>query len=98
MVYEYVSEYSISRFTLIYFNNVPGPIGPARSCRMINTYLIEAFSRVGMCSGASVGTLHYLLGGNPLPLLPTNSNGFHNGNHSSRAPLKYAPHNLCAAG
>jgi len=98
MVYEYVSEYSISRFTLIYFNNVPGAIGPVRSCRMINTYLIEAFSGVGMCSGASVGTLHYLFGGNPLPLLPTNINDFDNGNHYFRVPFKYAPHNLFTAG
>ncbi|MGH7777009.1 MAG: DUF3048 domain-containing protein [Candidatus Dormibacterales bacterium] len=94
IVYEYISEYSITRMTAIYFNNVPPLVGPVRSCRMINPYLDYSFDGVFMCSGASVGTLHYLFGGNGLPLVPGIINDFDNGNHFFRVGFKYAPHNL----
>ena len=94
MVFEYISEYSITRMTAIYFNNPPPLVGPVRSCRMINPYLDYAFDGVFMCSGASVGTLHYLFGGDGLPLVPGIINDFDNGNHFFRVGFKYAPHNL----
>ena len=97
MVFEYISEYNISRFTLVYFNNPPpGQIGPIRSCRMINAYLIEAFQGVLMCSGASDGTLGYLWGTTKpgLPGLRVSINDYDKGDHYFRANFKPAPHNV----
>jgi hypothetical protein len=97
MVFEYISEYIIPRFTLLFFNNpAQGMIGPVRSCRMINTYLVEAFQGIQMCSGASDGTLHYLLGdGSPTaPHLRININDYDHGDHFFRVNFKAAPHNL----
>jgi hypothetical protein len=96
MVFEYISEYNISRFTLVYLNNPPsGQIGPVRSCRMINTYLVEAFQGITMCSGASDGTLGYLWGP---PHLPVNINDYDTGGHYVRVNYKVAPHNLYTDG
>ena len=99
IVYEYVSEYSISRMTAIYFNKPPGLVGPVRSCRMINPYLVYAFDGYFECSGASVGTLHYLFG-NPdgWPLVPGVINDFDQHNHFYRVGFKAAPHNLYTDG
>ncbi len=95
MVYEYVSEYQISRMTAVYFNSPPALIGPVRSCRMINPYIGFAFRSVTMCSGGSVGTLHYVFG-NPegTAMLPVTINDFDRGNHFFRSNAKAAPHNL----
>jgi hypothetical protein len=95
MVYEYVSEYQISRMTAIYFNKPPGLVGPVRSCRMINPYLVYAFAGYEECSGASVGTLHYLFGE---PLVPGAINDFDLRNHFYRVGFKAAPHNLYTDG
>lgn len=95
MVYEYVSEYSISRMTAIYFNKPPGLVGPVRSCRMINPYLAYALDGYFECSGASVGTLHYLFGD---PLVPGVINDFDQHNHFYRVGFKFAPHNLYTDG
>ncbi len=96
MVYEYISEYNISRFTLVYFNSYPANIGPVRSCRMINTYLVEAFQGVQACSGASDGTLGYLWGsaGPGLPALRVAINDYDKGDHFYRVNWKPAPHNV----
>jgi hypothetical protein len=96
VVFEYISEYNISRFTLVYFNTYPGNIGPVRSCRMINTYLVEAFQGVQGCSGASDGTLGYLWGsaGPGLPALRVAINDYDHGNHFYRVNWKPAPHNV----
>ena len=92
MVFEYISEYGISRFTLVYFNNPPtGQIGPVRSCRMINPYLIEAFQGIAMCSGASDGTLARLWGP---PAMRVNINDYDKGDHYFRVNYKPAPHNV----
>ena len=96
MVYEYLSEYGISRFTLVYFNQPAALIGPVRSCRMINTYLIEELQGIQMCSGASDGTLHYLWGSPPgtLPPLRVMINDYDTGDHFYRVSFKPAPHNV----
>jgi hypothetical protein len=99
MVYEYVSEYQISRMTAIYFNKPPGLVGPVRSCRMINPYLVFGYAGYEECSGASVGTLHYLFG-NPdgWPLVPGVISDFDQGSHFFRVNFKAAPHNLYTDG
>jgi hypothetical protein len=91
MAFEYISEYNISRFTLMFFNQPSSQIGPVRSCRMINAYLLDEFHGIQMCSGGSVGTLHYFYGD---PLLASNINDFDNGSHYFRVGFKPAPHNL----
>jgi len=96
IVFEYLSEYQITRFTLVYFNTYAANIGPVRSCRMINTYLVEAFQGVTACSGASDGTLGYLWGsaGPGLPALRVAINDYDRGNHFLRVNWKPAPHNV----
>jgi len=98
IVYEYVSEYNISRMTAIYFNKPPDLVGPVRSCRMINPYLGFAWDGYTMCSGASVGTLHYMFF-DP-HTVPGTINDFDQGNHFFRSGIdgKAAPHNLYTNG
>jgi hypothetical protein len=94
-VYEYLSEYQVSRMTAIYLGQLPGLMGPVRSCRMVNPYLNFAFQGVTMCSGASVGTLHYMFGSaDGLPPVPSSINDFDNGSHFNRVSFKPAPHNV----
>jgi hypothetical protein len=99
IAWEYISEYNISRFTLTYFNNLPGQIGPVRSCRMINPYLGDALHGVTMCSGASDGTLRYLWGSAGAPAgIPVIINDYDQGNHFFRVNFMEAPHNLFTDG
>ena len=90
IVYEYISEYNVNRFTAMYFNNPPALIGPVRSCRLINPPLNFAFHGFTMCSGASVGTLHFMFD----LKVPAVINDFDTGNHFMRVGFKAAPHNL----
>src|SRR5215472_8920234 len=62
LVYEYLSEYSITRMTAVYFAHVPAQVGPVRSCRMINPYVGFAYVAVTMCSGVSDGTGGWIVG------------------------------------
>jgi hypothetical protein len=99
IAWEYISEYNISRFTLTYFSGGPGQIGPVRSCRMINPYLGTAFKSVTMCSGASDGTLRYLLGSAGAPAgIPVIINDYDTGNHFFRVNFMSAPHNVYTDG
>lgn len=95
VVYEYISEYGISRFTLINFNQPAAITGPVRSCRMINTYLLSAFHGVQLCSGASNRTINFLFGDFvPGPKLATIINDYDLGNHFYREGSRPAPHNV----
>ena len=95
IVFEYISEYHITRMTAVYFNQVPKLVGPVRSCRMVNAYLDYAFDGLHMCSGASVGTLHWLFGnGQGAPIAPGTINDFDQGNHFFRSSSHYAPHDV----
>jgi DUF3048 family protein len=94
MVYEYISEYSISRMTAIYFNQVPAIIGPVRSCRLINIPLNQAYFAVTMCSGVSPGThgvINQTTGPRPLHLV---INDYDHGGHFFRDSSRVAPYNL----
>jgi hypothetical protein len=94
MVVEYISEYSISRMTAVYFNAVPALVGPVRSCRMINIPLSFAFRAVTMCSGASDGTLGQLWHQG----VPVVINDYDHGGHFFRSRARAAPHNLYTTG
>lgn len=94
MVVEYISEYSISRMTAIYFNAVPPLVGPVRSCRMINIPLNFAFGALTMCSGASDGTLGQLWHQG----VPVVINDYDKRGHFFRSSARAAPHNLYTSG
>ncbi len=107
MVYEYISEYSITRMTAIYFNHPPALIGPVRSCRLISIPLNLSFDGVTMCSGVSPGTharinLAIQYGAGEFDATTRQNprrmhvliNDYDNGNHFSRVGFMFAPHNL----
>lgn len=92
LVFEYVSEYSITRMTTIYFNRPASQIGPVRSCRLVNIALGEAFSGALMCSGLSHGTDLRLRAANPPVHYVTNDHD--PDSHFTRVSFNFAPHNL----
>ncbi len=99
VVFEYLSEYSVTRMTAIYFNRVPDTVGPVRSCRMINPYLGFAYTAMTMCSGVSVGTSPWMFGANPgSQLVPNIMEAYDRGAHYFRVGFRAAPHNLYTSG
>lgn len=97
MVFEYLSEYQVTRMTAIYFNTAPGSVGPVRSCRPINVYLGFAFDGHTLCTGASSGTLHYLwLPGHFLPGIMWDWE--QRGSHFYENPSRYQPHQVYTRG
>jgi hypothetical protein len=97
MVFEYISEFSINRMAAFYFNHVPDTVGPVRSCRTINAFLVFAFEALLMCSGVARGTQHYVPGGSshgtkPAPgVIADQEVGT---THFYRSNNNFAPHNL----
>jgi hypothetical protein len=99
IVYEYLSEYAITRMTAIYFAGMPAEVGPVRSCRMINPYLGYAYSAMTMCSGVSDGTGGWIVGTTPGSRpVPTVTEGTDPGGYFYRVGFKAAPHNLYTSG
>jgi hypothetical protein len=99
LVYEYLTEYQVTRLTAIYLNHVPELVGPVRSCRMVNPYLGYAYAGITMCSGGSVGTLHWMFGSPEEGRLVANlMDAFDKGDHYFRSYLKPPPHNLYTSG
>jgi hypothetical protein len=99
MVYEYLSEYSVTRMTAIYFGRIPAQVGPVRSCRMVNTYLGYAYAGPTMCSGVSDGTGGWIIGTTPGSRPISNSmEGYDRGDHFIRVGFRAAPHNLYTSG
>jgi len=58
MVYEYISEGSIPRLSVIYWHPLPDLVGPVRSCRLITIRLELMYKGMIYCSGAN----DYVLG------------------------------------
>jgi hypothetical protein len=58
MVYEYISEGSIPRLSVIYWRPLPNLVGPVRSCRLITIRLVLMYKGMIYCSGAN----DYILG------------------------------------
>ncbi len=90
IVYEYLSEYEISRFTVVYFDAPPAVVGPVRSARLISIALQSMFHGALFSSGAS-GPVTRLLSGRPAYLGNAEA-GFY------RESSRYAPHNLMIRG
>jgi len=99
VVYEYLSEYSITRMTAIYFNRIPNTVGPVRSCRMINPYLGFAYAGVTMCSGVSNGTSPWMFGAySDSRLVPNLMEPYDQGGHFFRSGSRAVPHNAYTSG
>ena len=58
MVYEYISEGSIPRLSVVYWHPLPDLVGPVRSCRLITIRLELMYKGMIYCSGAN----DYVLG------------------------------------
>jgi Protein of unknown function (DUF3048) N-terminal domain/Protein of unknown function (DUF3048) C-terminal domain/Bacterial Ig-like domain len=58
MIYEYISEGSIPRLSVIYWRPLPNLVGPVRSCRLITIRLVLMYKGMIYCSGAN----DYVLG------------------------------------
>ena len=99
VVFEYLSEYSITRMTAVYFAAIPALVGPVRSCRMINPYLTYAYTGFTMCSGVSDGTAGWMFGAVPGSRpVPNLMDAFDRNGHYFRSGARAAPHNLYTSG
>ena len=58
MIYEYISEGSIPRLSVVYWHPLPDLVGPVRSCRLITIRLELMYKGMIYCSGAN----DYVLG------------------------------------
>ena len=89
LVYEYLTEGGITRFTLIYFNPQGGDrVEPVRSARLITLRLQKIYQGVLVYSGAS-SKVQGLINDQHLPAVDENAQGVF-----SRDSSRPAPHNL----
>ncbi|MBO0701435.1 MAG: DUF3048 domain-containing protein, partial [Candidatus Dormibacteraeota bacterium] len=91
IVYEYVTEGGITRFTAI-FTNAPDSIGPVRSGRTISFALTRRYGGLLFASGLSAGAAH-VLQSDPVPhVFDTGGGVFH------RTSDRFPPNNLFTGG
>lgn len=91
LVYEYLTEGGITRFTAIYFSpSGSGNIGPVRSARLVTLRLQKAYGGVLFYSGASDHVLG-LIQSSGIPALSESSD---NSAYFFRDHNRVAPHNL----
>ncbi len=95
IVYEYLVEGGITRFTVIYFKpSGSEKIGPVRSARLVALRLVKSYQGVLFYSGASDHVLGIIKDTN-VPALDENADG---GKYMTRDPSRRAPHNLYTSG
>lgn len=95
IVYEYLTEGGISRFTVIYWSPAGGfRIEPVRSARLVTLRLVRAYRGVLFYSGASNHVQAQISSGQ-LPGVSQSSDG---GRYFIRDRLRPAPHNLYTTG
>ena len=94
MIYEYISEGSIPRLSVIYWHPLPGLVGPVRSCRLITIRLVLMYKGMIYCSGAN----DYVLG--KVWQHPNLVNDYSRGagNVFYRDGSRFAPHNVMMHG
>jgi hypothetical protein len=90
IVYESISEYEVSRFTVIYYSQPPAVVGPVRSTRRVSIHLREMYRGVLFSSGAS----NFVLG----LLYQSGATYYGNGTFMYREGSRFAPHNLFVSG
>jgi Protein of unknown function (DUF3048) N-terminal domain/Protein of unknown function (DUF3048) C-terminal domain len=91
IVYEYLTEGGISRFTAIYWN--PGGVSriePVRSARLVTLRLVKAYGGVLFYSGAS-NHVQAQINADHVAALSESSDG---GRYFARDRSRFAPHNL----
>jgi Protein of unknown function (DUF3048) N-terminal domain/Protein of unknown function (DUF3048) C-terminal domain len=95
LVYEYLTEGGISRFTVLYWNPSGGfRVEPVRSARLVTLRLVQAYGSVLFYSGAS-DHVQAAIGADHLPALSESSDG---GRCFARDRARAAPHNLYTTG
>lgn len=95
IVYEYLTEGGITRFTAVYRNpSGPQKIGPVRSARLVALRLVKSYQGVLMYSGASDHVLGQIYAAK-LPNLDDRADG---GRYFARDSSRPAPHNLYTTG
>src|SRR5438034_5921512 len=94
MVYEYISEGSIPRLSVVYWHPLPDLVGPVRSCRLITIRLEIMYRGMIDCSRAN----DYVLG--LVWKYPDLVNDYSRGagNVFFRSSDRYAPHNVMIHG
>jgi DUF3048 family protein len=93
IVFEYLTEGGITRFTAVYFNPAgSGKIEPVRSARLITVRLVRSFKGVLFFSGASTHVAG-VLNGERLPYFTENATQYF-----ARDSSRDAPHNLYTTG
>jgi hypothetical protein len=90
IVYESISEYEVSRFTVIYFSQPPDVVGPVRSTRRVAIHLREMYRGVLFSSGAG----NFVLG----LIYQSGATYFGNATFMYRSGARFAPHNLFVSG
>ncbi len=95
MVYEYLTEGGITRFTAVYFKpSGSARIGPDRSARLVTLRLLHSYGGVLFYSGASDRVLG-MIWDQHFPNFDDRSDG---GKYFSRDSSRRAPHNLYTSG
>jgi hypothetical protein len=95
LVYEYLTEGGITRFTAIYFKpSGTAKIGPVRSARLVTLRLVKSYSGVLFYSGAS-DKVQGMIWDAKIPNYSEPSDG---GRYFSRDSSRIAPHNLYTSG
>src|SRR5215831_7968593 len=91
LVFEYLTEGGISRFTAIYGNpSGPDRIGPVRSARLVTLRLVRAYGGVLFYSGASDHVQAQIIN-EQVPAIGESSDA---GRYFARDRSRLAPHNL----
>jgi len=91
LVFEYLTEGGISRFTAVYWNPSGAVrIGPVRSARLVTLRLVRAFGGLLFLSGAS-DHVQAQISGEQMPAIGESSDG---GRYFARDRSRPAPHNL----
>jgi hypothetical protein len=91
LVFEYLTEGGISRFTALYWHpSGSARIGPVRSARLVTLRLVRAYGGVLFYSGAS-DHVQAQISGEQMPAIGESSDG---GRYFARDRSRPAPHNL----
>ena len=95
IVYEYVAEGGVGRFSVMFFNLPPADqlVGPVRSARTVTVQLLDIYQGFLAYSGSDL-FIHRLLKQSPQPSFnETSAEG-----NLFRVPWRYPPHNLYTNG
>lgn len=90
VVYETISEGGITRFNAIFQSKIPSRIGPVRSARLSDLWVVPQYRALFFFSGAS-STVNHAVNGQKLPNLSEDAGVTKPYSRSSARP---APHNL----